>query len=606
MPRDQNDIPLLRSGDTHQITNPNSDRLITGWDISRFEGPLTWDEEVQRRTRFQKIDWHNDAGASAPPKEDFATREQFTAALLSAGSRGDPNKKYDLLIIGAGMVGCVLAARIAEKGVNPANGEPLRVGLIEWGPYLKGAARPGYGHPLRRLLFSNVIHEFGDGGRYLNPWGGGCLVGGSAMHFNAQAFHPFDVDYLHWQNETGVDWTEENFKEAVEEVKTMFNVHPVPETLLVPGQRLFEKAVKKLGYTPQRMAHARKNCIYCGIGCAGTQMCKYDSKMNSFVAYIPIAEKHGVEIIPNTKVDRVIIEKRGSDFVATGAWAEQGGTKVKFSADKVLLCASINGTPWILYNSGYGPKELLGKDLMVENPNVGRNVDGQFSMESFPAYFASPIKEGSPGSPGAYFFFQDGAPNGNDRLIFRETLCGMEIPDSMAVHEFAPPFGWEHKKFMQKRGDHIAGRVSLQHLRGDALGGYVKRDGEHVFPAADAKAASRAKEGLLIIRDIYREMGAERIGNFDALLNELERPGSSGRSRSPLRGNLECGSCRAGVDRKNSVVNERFECHDVRNLFMCDLSVLPRVTCGNPGIAMAAHVACFAWRRIVKDHFSRS
>ena len=35
------------------------------------------------------------------------------------------DQNYDLIIVGAGMAGCILAARIAENGINPRNGEPL-------------------------------------------------------------------------------------------------------------------------------------------------------------------------------------------------------------------------------------------------------------------------------------------------------------------------------------------------------------------------------------------------------------------------------------------------------------------------------------------------
>ncbi len=57
LPRDSNDVPTLPPGDTHQITNPNTDRLVTGWDVAGFRGPLTWEEEERRRAYYKKIDW---------------------------------------------------------------------------------------------------------------------------------------------------------------------------------------------------------------------------------------------------------------------------------------------------------------------------------------------------------------------------------------------------------------------------------------------------------------------------------------------------------------------------------------------------------------------
>lgn len=55
IPRDQNGVPILKAGDKHQITNPNTREIVTGWDIAGFKGPLSWEEEEQGRAKFKKI-----------------------------------------------------------------------------------------------------------------------------------------------------------------------------------------------------------------------------------------------------------------------------------------------------------------------------------------------------------------------------------------------------------------------------------------------------------------------------------------------------------------------------------------------------------------------
>ena len=57
IPRDRRGVPILKPSDKHQITNPNTKELVTGWDIAGFEGPLSWEEEEERRARFKKINW---------------------------------------------------------------------------------------------------------------------------------------------------------------------------------------------------------------------------------------------------------------------------------------------------------------------------------------------------------------------------------------------------------------------------------------------------------------------------------------------------------------------------------------------------------------------
>lgn len=55
VPRDENDVPILPPGDQHQITNPNSNRIVTGWDIANYEPQLSWEHEEERRARAKKL-----------------------------------------------------------------------------------------------------------------------------------------------------------------------------------------------------------------------------------------------------------------------------------------------------------------------------------------------------------------------------------------------------------------------------------------------------------------------------------------------------------------------------------------------------------------------
>ena len=40
----------------------------------------------------------------------------------------------DVLVIGGGMGGCIVATRLAEHGVHPETGKPLRIAILERGP----------------------------------------------------------------------------------------------------------------------------------------------------------------------------------------------------------------------------------------------------------------------------------------------------------------------------------------------------------------------------------------------------------------------------------------------------------------------------------------
>ena len=60
VPRDGRKIPVLAAGDEHQIINPNTSELVTGWDVANYPGPLSWEEEEARRAKWMKIHWHSD------------------------------------------------------------------------------------------------------------------------------------------------------------------------------------------------------------------------------------------------------------------------------------------------------------------------------------------------------------------------------------------------------------------------------------------------------------------------------------------------------------------------------------------------------------------
>ena len=57
--RDAEGMPIPTDQE-HQIINPNKSDIITGWDIANFRGPLSWEEELERRDRFMKIHWHGE------------------------------------------------------------------------------------------------------------------------------------------------------------------------------------------------------------------------------------------------------------------------------------------------------------------------------------------------------------------------------------------------------------------------------------------------------------------------------------------------------------------------------------------------------------------
>lgn len=501
-----------------------------------------------------------------------------------------PNN-YDLIIVGAGMAGIIAAARIAEKGINPKTGDRLRIALIEAGPHVyKGTFKHGFGDPIHRRMVPQIVwEEFTFVPKW--PWPFGLkVVGGCSIHWGAHAHVPFDVDYENWCS-LGNDWTKENMKEAVDDVVEMFNLRPDPEEAWTPGEHLFHDAGQSMGYTIQPVLSPRKNCIYCGFHNEG-HGCKYDAKANS-VWYLPIALANGVELIPDAEVKKVIIEKAGAGGVVKGVFYQKNGETIEARADKVMVSCGTWASPVLLARSGYGPKDELGAGLIVENANVGHNLDGDTSSK-VSAMWDQPIKEAGRGTNGSICFlhhdsnYKDGT--GTLRISTAE-MSYINYPHLMALDEFAPAFGKAHMDFMKKvTTRHGAITVLFNRPPTSVKGRVDLKTGEHIYPG-DPYIDRRMQEGKDISIELLKKMGALKIS---ARFPKTFKGRGGGHTN---------GTCRAGSDRANSVVNPNFESHEVKGLFIADASSYPRASI-NSG-SFAAFMGAFAASRIVKNHFSR-
>jgi hypothetical protein len=56
--RDENGAPIPNQ--PHEIFQIKTGNLVTGWDIAGYRGPLTWEEEEERRNHFKQIRWQEE------------------------------------------------------------------------------------------------------------------------------------------------------------------------------------------------------------------------------------------------------------------------------------------------------------------------------------------------------------------------------------------------------------------------------------------------------------------------------------------------------------------------------------------------------------------
>lgn len=531
------------------------------------------------------------------------------------------DKPYDLAIIGAGMAGCVLAGKIAENGINPATGEPLKIVLMDRGPYFPGKPNPGYGIPLRRQMFTNIRAEVGRRYRFssrkppnaaskipLQPGeeiyrqGVPAIFGGATLHYTARTAIPDEVDYEVWVNETGADWSYRNFKPFADEITRAMNIHAKPDALLCRLDHLVRDAAQSIGYPVVPITIAKKNCLLTGY-CDGVNSCKYDARMGSFISHLPIAVEHGVQMMPDCNVERILLEKRGAQVRVRGLEYVHEGTRKTMEVERVIVSCGDYANPPLLYRSGYGPRELVEGNLVVENRNVGRHTDAAPRCRAPVGVFDEPLSDGEFRHRGAYFIYHDTMANKHyDRVQISVSPGEVPLPYQAAINAVAPAFGREHKEWMRDLGNPMEMTQSRRHFavqyktrltlkRPSRIRGYISEWGEQVYRGNDPSIIKPLAEGREVLYELLKKMGAKTIVGMDKPI-EVYYIGTY------------VGSCQPGVDPKTSVVNPDFESHDVDGLFICDGSTVPR-TASQGYAGTVATLAQYAASRIVQQHFKR-
>jgi choline dehydrogenase-like flavoprotein len=594
--------PILKPGDTHQITNPNTNKIVTGWDIAGYKGQPDWEEEEQLRAKAKKTlpYWY----------EGDVVKLTNTKPPAPAIKTSDGHDYYDVVVVGGGTAGCMIAGRLAERGINPKTGDRLRVAMIEGGDdwtIRDPGIRPGYGYPVRRRMITDIPDGIGPEGRIPGPayrhtsWVPGehdfRLVGGCSNHYGGTIWIPGDEDFRIYREASGVDWDLAKFGGAIQEVRDLFYVTSPPDAWWCQRDHVWADAGKALGFEMRVPEIAYRNPL--GIEKTQAYLSRYDTKGTSLPwAYIGL--NNDLKIIANAEVEKILIEKiAGARPVATGAvYRDKSGTLQEVRAARVIVACGVVGTPLLLYKSGYGPREFLGDQLLVENKNVGHHLSGDFQVVTR-AYLAEPVtpdgRESELHSPEPWTSIQP-RPWGELTVHIREDHVRGGGPDELALGVFAPGFGWEHKEYM-RNGSGARHILTWQTKFGAVPWSWrvLPPDGRMERVELDApRVEATIREASEVIRTWYDKLAIKPV-KVD--LRAFSIPLSA---REPAH---IVGTARAGASRETSVCSSDFDCHDIDHLLITSAASVPRTFFW--ALGPTAVNAAYAWRRMVANHFSR-
>ena len=307
--------------------------------------------------------------------------------------------KYDVIIVGGGAAGSVLASRLAEN----ANTSVL---LLEAGPdYPDPANLPDeikFGHTRfaespdskhNWALWGTITEEQGE----IHVAQGKVIGGGSSI--NGQAMQRgFPEDFDSWAALGNDEWSYTRvlpyFRKSEHDLDIRDDFHGTEGPM--PVRR------RQSGPWPdiQRAFHAA--CLQAGFGAAedtngpnpsGVGVCPTNNlngvRMSTALTHLnPVRHRLNLTVRGGVFVRKILFK----DLKAVGVEAESGGEVFNVEADRVVLSAGAIKSPHLLMLSGIGPKEQLqqfGIPTVHELPGVGQNLWNHLS-----AQIAFKVKEG--------------------------------------------------------------------------------------------------------------------------------------------------------------------------------------------------------------------
>ncbi|KZS59233.1 MAG: GMC family oxidoreductase [Mycobacterium pseudokansasii] len=541
-------------------------------------------------------------------KGSLGPRDNDSRFLLDVHSRDLPgestmrrysdNEEVDLVVVGAGAGGSVLAQRLARAG--------WRIVILEAGPFWHPdedwVSDEAGSHELywtqKRIIGGSDPVELGK-----NNSGRG--VGGSMVHYAGYTprFHPSDFETF-TRDRVGADWpiSYADLRPHYERLELELPVagqdwpwgHPhryphAPHPVSGAAMKLWEGAMNlgiEMRVGPVGIVNGtfgnRPHCIYRGYCLQG---CKVNAKASPYVTHLPDALTHGVEIRGNCMASRVELDENGN---ASGVTYFDGGRgRERFQRAKVVAVAGYSiETPRLLLNSA-SPR--FPKGLCNNHDQVGRYVMVQGASQTAGRW------------PEELRMYKAPPPEVSSEQFY-ETDPDRGFARGFSIQTVSPlPIGW-------------AEHVLADGHWGAALREYM-RDYNHwstigvlneLLPHADNRvtlAEETDHYGLPIARFDYHLSDNDKANmeySTQVITNILHAAGAQDVLTIQRFAHL-IGGARMGSDPESSVVNSDQRSWAVPNLFIADGSVCPTQGSANPALTIMALASRLAERIVRGD-----
>lgn len=498
-------------------------------------------------------------------------------------------EKVEVVIVGAGAVAMVYAARLAEGG--------KQVLVLESGPARKKEDLYSSQIWARRLKWASPqVNEFGGRDRIFTNMNMGRGHGGAAVHHYG-VWPRFEIGDVNMRSThgRGLDWpiSYDDVRPYYDRVQAFVGIcgdaskepwrppgedYPVPPVPVLRHAQLLGEgfAAEGIHTSPipitalTRNHNGRSVCIWDGWCDAG---CPIGAIANPLMTYMPRAEKAGARFQPDSHVTRVLTDRRGRRAIGV-EYVDGHGKRHQQLADVVVTAVfTIENTRMLLNSapSGLGNSSgLLGKYLMA-HPAV--TVCGMYEEDTYCLM----------GPTGSMLYNQSsGKKNDNPDGVFgsRHWEIGLVLKpnDLLGVCMTAPEiFGEELHGFMETGSHRMAAMSAIcedQPLIENHISLDTKQD-KFGMPRAKLNYAY-SSDGAGLARQAAEE--GVRVVNASGSVKAWAGP--------PAAQHI-CGGTIMGNNPSASVCNSYGQLHDVRNVVVGGQSTFP--TCSSGNTTFTAH-----------------
>jgi len=473
----------------------------------------------------------------------------------------------DVCIIGSGAGGAVMAKELAEGG--------LRVIVLEKGPrFTKFDFTQKESEAFPKLYEDSGMRATKDQSVIILHASG---VGGTTLVNHNICFRAPDFVLRDWEKSGVTDISPQRMTPFYEKVEKEISVTQIGKNEVNRNERIFERGAEKLGLSPKRFYHNRKDCIGCGYCYCG---CSYDRKQNMALTYLPKAEQSGCAVLANTEVQE--IQYQNAKVAAVVANQKKQGDaavpeQVRVRARLFILAGGSISTPVLLLKNGFGKLNVnIGQHLALHPilANIGVMPE--------PVHFYEGIVQCE---------YVDQLSVEDSAGFLLEGIGAHPILTSLNL----PAFGNRLTEAMREY-DHFTAHYVMVKDRPQGSVRVSKKGVVSIHYNFHERDKQSLREGMKLSAKLFFAAGAKKVhvNHVDAPILRNEKDVEM-IDKFPMEANRmllysahQLSSCRMGPDPRTSVTDSYGKVHEMNNLYISDASLFPTALGHNPQLTIMA------------------